>query len=61
VVIAVTVQPVSVPNGSDILGTADPVVRKLPLNAVSPVSQSAIEVMVVPELVVEPGVGSTLV
>ena len=61
VVIAVTAQPVSVAVGPDILGTADPVVEKLPLIAVSPRSQSACEVMAVRELVVEPGVGSTLV
>jgi hypothetical protein len=61
VVVAVTFQPVSVLNGSNILGTADPVVRKLPLIAVSPESQLAIELIAVKLLVVEPGVGSILV
>ena len=42
---AVAFQPVSLAKGSNILISADPPIAKLPLNAVSSGSQSAIEVM----------------
>jgi hypothetical protein len=42
---AVAFQPVSLANGSNVLISADPRTSKLPLKAVSPASQTAIEVM----------------
>jgi hypothetical protein len=54
VTIAVAFQPFSVANGSNVLISAVPLISKLPLNAVSPASHKAIEVMklfIVPEVV----------
>jgi len=58
---AVVFQPFSVSNGSNVLISAVPLISKLPLNAVSPASHKAIEVMKVPPSIVAVVVLPTLV